>query len=163
MAKNNSKHIPLLHIVKRDQGTLTWRYKLLVRAVAILLAMLVSGVLIALLTDVKPFEVYRSMVEGVFGTERRRWNVAQGMAMLLYVSLAVTPAFKMKFWNIGAEGQALVGGLACATIMFFLGGTMPQGLLLIVMIAASIVAGMIWAVLPAIFKAFWNTLKPCLP
>lgn len=157
MAKHDKKHTPLLHIVKRDPGTLTWQYKLLVRAVAILLALLACGVLITLMTDAKPLEVYKSMVDGVFGTERRRWNAAQGMAMLLCVSLAVTPAFKMKFWNIGAEGQALVGGLACAAVMFFLGETMPLPLLLIVMIAASVVAGMIWAVLPAIFKAFWNT------
>ncbi len=157
MAKSNKKHTPLLHIVKRDQGSLTWQYRFLVRAIAIVLALLASGVLITLMTDAKPLAVYKSMVDGVFGTERRRWNAAQGMAMLLCVSLAVTPAFKMKFWNIGAEGQALVGGLACAAVMFFLGDTMPLWLLLIVMIAASVAAGMIWAVLPAIFKAFWNT------
>ena len=157
MAKNKNKHTPLLHIVKRDSGSLTWQYKLLVRAIAIVLALLACGVLITLMTDAKPLAVYKSMVDGVFGTERRRWNAAQGMAMLLCVSLAVTPAFKMKFWNIGAEGQALVGGLACAAVMFFLGGSMPLPLLLLVMIAASVAAGMIWAVLPAIFKAFWNT------
>ena len=157
MAKSEKKHTPLLHIVKRDPGSFTWKYKLLVRAIAILVALLTSGVLITLITDANPFEVYASMVDGVFGTSRRMWNAAQGMAMLLCVSLAVTPAFKMKFWNIGAEGQALVGGLACAAVMFFLGGTMPLWLLLIVMVVASVVAGMIWAVLPAIFKAFWNT------
>lgn len=157
MAKSKNKHTPLLHIVKRDQGALTWQYKLMVRVIAILLALLTCGVLITVLADVNPIKVYKSMISGVFGTERRRWNAAQGMAMLLCVSLAVTPAFKMKFWNIGAEGQALVGGLACAAVMFFLGGSMPLWLLLIVMIAASVAAGMIWALLPAIFKAFWNT------
>ena len=157
MAKTDKKHTPLLHIVKRDQGTLTWQYKILIRAIAIVLALLVSGLLITALADTDPIKVYKSMISGVFGTERRRWNAAQGMAMLLCVSLAVTPAFKMKFWNIGAEGQALVGGLACAAVMFFLGESLPLPLLLVVMIVASVVAGMIWAVLPAIFKAFWNT------
>ncbi|MBQ7769034.1 MAG: ABC transporter permease [Oscillospiraceae bacterium] len=157
MAKTDKKHTPLLHIVKRDQGTLTWQYKILIRAIAIALALLVSGLLITALADTDPIKVYKSMISGVFGTERRRWNAAQGMAMLLCVSLAVTPAFKMKFWNIGAEGQALVGGLACAAVMFFLGESLPLPLLLVVMIVASVVAGMIWAVLPAIFKAFWNT------
>ena len=52
---------------------------------------------------------------------------------------------------------ALVGGLACAAVMFFLGETMPLWLLLTVMVLASVVAGMIWALLPAVFKAFWNT------
>jgi len=157
MAKTDKKHTPLLHIVKRDQGNLTWQYKLLIRAIAIALALLVSGLLITALADTDPIKVYKSMISGVFGTERRRWNAAQGMAMLLCVSLAVTPAFKMKFWHIGAEGQALVGGLACAAVMFFLGESLPLPLLLVVMIVASVVAGMIWAVLPAIFKAFWNT------
>ena len=157
MAKTDKKHTPLLHIVKRDQGSLTWQYKILIRAIAIALALLVSGLLITALADTDPLKVYKSMISGVFGTERRRWNAAQGMAMLLCVSLAVTPAFKMKFWNIGAEGQALVGGLACAAVMFFLGESLPMPLLLVVMIVASVVAGMIWALLPAIFKAFWNT------
>ena len=157
MAKTDKKHTPLLHIVKRDQGSLTWQYKILVRAIAIALAMIVSGLLITALADTDPIKVYKSMISGVFGTERRRWNAAQSMAMLLCVSLAVTPAFKMKFWNIGAEGQTLVGGLACAAVMFFLGKSLPLPLLLVVMIVASVAAGMIWAVLPAIFKAFWNT------
>ena len=159
MAKTEKKRVPLMHIVKRDPGTLTWKYKVFVRAVAILLAMILCGLLVTFLAedDIAPTDVYKSMFEGVFGTERRKWNAAQSVAMLLCVSLAVTPAFKMRFWNIGAEGQALVGGLACAAVMFFLGGTMPTNVLLIVMIVASVAAGMIWALLPAVFKAFWNT------
>ena len=157
VAQSEKKHVPLMHIVKRDQGSVTWRRKLLVRAVAILLALLVSGVLVTALTGTNPIEVYGSMVEGVFGTPRRIWNMLQGVAMLLCISLAVTPAFKMKFWNIGAEGQVLISGLACASVMFFLGGTMPTELLWAVMIVASVLAGMIWALLPAVFKACWNT------
>lgn len=157
MTKRDKKHTPLLHIVKRDPGSVTWQYKILVRAIAIALAMLIAGVMVSVLADTDPIKVYKTMISGMFGSERRRWNAAQGIAMLLCVSLAVTPAFKMKFWNIGAEGQALVGGLACAAVMFFLGESLPLPLLLVVMIVASVVAGMIWAVLPAIFKAFWNT------
>ena len=157
MATNEKKHTPLLHIVKRDPGTLTWKYKLLVRAVAVLAALLVSGVLITLLTGENPVVVYGSMVSGVFGSSRRIWNTLQGVAILLCVSLAVTPAFKMKFWNIGAEGQVLISGLACVATMMFLGDTLPLGLLLVVMVVVSVLAGMIWALLPAIFKAYWNT------
>ncbi len=157
MAKSEKKHVPLVHIVKRDQASVTWYRKVLVRAVAILSALLVSGILVTVLTGKNPIEVYGSMVDGVFGTPRRIWNMLQGVAMLLCVSLAVTPAFKMKFWNIGAEGQVLISGLACISVMFFLGGTMPTELLWLVMIAASVLAGMIWALLPAVFKAYWNT------
>ena len=158
MAKTETKkHTPLLHIVKRDQGSLTWYNRLLVRGIAILAALLVAGVLITLLTGKNPIQVYGSMVSGVFGSPRRIWNMLQSLAMLLCVSLAVTPAFKMKFWNIGAEGQVLISGLACVATMMFLGDKMPTVVLLLVMTAASVLAGMIWAVLPAVFKAYWNT------
>ena len=157
MAKTEKKHIPLVHIVKRDQGTLTWKFKLLVRALAIAAAFLLCGVLIMLMSGANPFAAYGSMWSGVFGDKDRIWTMLKDTAMLLCVALAVTPAFKMKFWNIGAEGQVLVGGLACAAVMMFLGGTLPLWILLLVMMAASVLASIIWATLPAIFKAFWNT------
>lgn len=157
MAKSDKKRTPMMHIVKRDQGTITWYYKLIVRAIAILSAMLISGVLITILAETNPIEVYGSMFNGVFGSSRRIWNMLQGVAMLLCVSLAVTPAFKMKFWNIGAEGQVLISGLACVATMMFLGNTMPTPVLLVVMTVVSVLAGMIWALLPAVFKAYWNT------
>ncbi len=157
MAKSEKKHTPMLHIVKRDPGSVTWKYRLFVRAIAVLAALLLSGVLITLLTKKDPFAVYGAMVSGVFGSTRRIWNMLQGVAMLLCVSLAVTPAFKMKFWNIGAEGQVLISGLACVATMMFLGSVLHPVLLLLVMVVVSILAGMIWAVLPAIFKAHWNT------
>ena len=121
------------------------------------MALIVSGIVITLLTDKNPLAVYRSMWNGAFGMNIRIWSLFQDVAILLCISLAVTPAFKMKFWNIGAEGQVLIGGLATVSVMMFLGGKMPLPLLLIIMIAASILAGIIWAVIPAIFKAFWNT------
>ena len=77
--------------------------------------------------------------------------------MLLCVALAVTPAFKMKFWNIGAEGQVLAGGLATAACMIFLGDKLSPIVLMIVMVAVSIAAGAIWGLIPAFFKALWNT------
>ena len=157
MAKTEKKRVPLLHIVKRDPGSVNWKSRMLVRAVAIISALLLAGILITLLTGKNPLAVYGSMVDGVFGSSRRIWNMLQGVAMLLCVSLAVTPAFKMKFWNIGAEGQVLISGLACVATMMFLGSALPTWLLILVMVATSMLAGMIWALLPAVFKACWNT------
>ena len=148
-------HNQLFHIVKREP--LPWYKALLVRAIAIISALLVSAVVITALAEINPFAVYKSMFEGAFGSSLRIWSLLQDIAILLCVSLAVTPAFKMRFWNCGAEGQVLVGGLATVSVMMFLGDKLPLGLLLIVMIVASILAGIIWAVLPAIFKAIWNT------
>ena len=52
--------------------------------------------------------------------------------MLLCIALAVTPAFKMRFWNLGAEGQVLVGGLASAAVMFYVGDKWPSWVLILV-------------------------------
>ncbi len=155
MANKNKTHTPLFHIVKRDQTT--WYYNLAVRVIAVILALLVSAVIIALITKKNPLDVYSSMISGAFGNSLRIWSLLQEIAILLCVSLAVTPAFKMRFWNIGAEGQVLVGGLATISVMMFLGGTIPTPLLIVVMIIASVLAGIIWALIPAIAKALWNT------
>ena len=143
------------HIVKRD--AVSWKYSMLVRAVAILASLLVSAVVITVLTKKNPIEVYGSMIKGAFGSELRIWSLVQNIAVLLCISLAVTPAFKMKFWNCGAEGQVLVGGLATISVMMFLGDSLPYPVLLVVMVLASILAGVVWAVIPAFFKAMWNT------
>ena len=106
-----------------------------------------------LLTGENPISVYKTMFEGAFGTERKIWKLLQSLAMLLCVSLAITPAFKMRFWNIGGEGQVLIGGLATAACMILLGGKVPNAFLIIIMLVASIIAGAVWALIPAVFKA----------
>lgn len=156
MAKTDNKvKTPLFHIVKREP--LPILPALGVRAAAVVAALIVSALVITLLSQQNPLGVYKSMFEGSFGSTVRIWNLLQNLAMLLCVSLVVTPAFKMKFWNIGAEGQVLISGLATIACMFFLGGKMPVPVLLLVMLGASILAGILWAVLPAISKALWNT------
>ena len=144
-----------LHLVKRSP--LPWYKSVAVRAIAIFAALIVSGVLIMLLTDKNPIDFYSSMVKGAFGSSLRIWSLLQNIAILLCISLAVTPAFKMRFWNCGAEGQVLIGGLATVAVMMFLGDKVPTPLLLVIMVAASVLAGIIWAILPAVCKAFWNT------
>ncbi len=153
--KKNKTKEPLFHIVKRSE--ISVKQGVLIRTIAILAALIVCSVLIAILTKKSPLVFYGEMINGVFGTSRKIWNLLQGMAIMLCISLAVTPAFKMRFWNIGAEGQVLVGGLSTCTVMFYLGGKIPTPLLFILMTVVSIAAGMIWALIPAFFKAYWNT------
>ena len=149
-----SKHSSI-HIVKREP--LPWYCRVEVRAVAIVAALLVTAVVIMLLTHKNPLQVYGSMISGAFGTELRIWSLLQNIAILLCISLAVTPAFKMRFWNCGAEGQVLVGGLATVAVMMFLGDSMPLPMLWIVMVVAAVGAGILWALLPAVSKSLWNT------
>ena len=77
--------------------------------------------------------------------------------MLLCISVALAPAFKMRFWNIGAEGQVLAGGIATAACMIYLGGKLPTPVLFLVMVLASVAAGALWGFIPALFKAKWGT------
>ena len=111
----------------------------------------------SLTTGENPLQVYSTMIYGAVGTPRKIWILGQNIALLLCVSLAVTPAFRMRFWNIGAEGQVLIGCLATAACMICLGGKIPNGLLIVIMIVASVAAGALWGFLPGIFKAKWNT------
>ncbi|MBR0466579.1 MAG: ABC transporter permease [Clostridia bacterium] len=154
---NNEKHIkePFMHITKRTdiKPYIAW----LIRLIAIVAALIVSALVIVSITDYNPFEVYLKMIEGNFGSERKFFIMLQNTAMLLCVSLAVTPAFKMKFWNLGAEGQVLVGGLASAACMFYAKDSLPSWLLILIMLFASVLSGIIWGVLPAVFKAVWRT------
>lgn len=155
MSDKSKKREPLFHMVKRD--ALPWYKSWLIRIGAIALALVVCALLTMFLTHENPISVYATMIKGAFGTSRRVWNLLQSLAMLLCISLAITPAFKMRFWNIGAEGQVLIGGLATAACMICLGGKIPNALLIIVMIISSMLAGAVWAVIPAIFKAKFYT------
>ena len=150
-----NKRQSLFHIAKRD--TLPWYQAVLIRGGAIVLALIVCAIVTTLLTGENPLNVYSTILYGAFGTPRKSWVTFHNLAILLGISLAVTPAFKMRFWNIGAEGQVLIGCLATAACMICLGGKLPNAVLILVMIVAAIAAGALWGFLPAIFKAKWNT------
>ena len=151
----NKVKVPLFHIVKRSD--LPWWRRWIVRAIAIILALIVCGIVTMLLTGANPFDIYGAMLHGTFGTSRKIWVLLQNMAILLCISLALAPAFKMRFWNLGGDSQTIIGGLAATACMICLADVLPNWLLIIVMVIASIVAGAIWAVIPAICKAKWRT------
>ena len=152
---NKKQSGPLFHISKR--AALPWYRAWGIRALAIILALIVSAFITGVTTGLDPLKIYATIFTGAFGTARKSWITAQNVAILLCISLAVTPAFKMRFWNIGAEGQVLIGGLASAACMKCLAGVLPGGALIAVMVVSSVAAGAIWAGIPAIFKAKWNT------
>ena len=152
---NKKQSGPLFHISKR--AALPWYRAWGIRALAIILALIVSALITGVTTGLDPLKIYATIFTGAFGTARKSWITAQNVAILLCISLAFTPAFKMRFWNIGAEGQVLIGGLASAACMKCLAGVLPGGALIAVMVVSSVAAGAIWAGIPAIFKAKWNT------
>lgn len=151
----NKTKSPLFHITKR--GSLPWYRAWAIRAAAIILSLIVCALVTTILTGENPLKIYGTMFIGAFGTARKTWVTGQNIAILLCISLAVTPAFKMRCWNLGAEGQALIGGLATAACMICLAGKVPNALLIVIMFFASVLAGAVWAAIPAICKAQWNT------
>ena len=142
---------PLFHVIRRD--TPVWYNRWLIRVLAVILALVVAGIVTLALTGLNPVSVYATMIDGAVGTNRRFWALAQKTAMLLCISIAITPAFKMRFWNLGAEGQVLMGGFACATVMLKLGDKLPLPVLFAVMFISAVAAGAVWGLIPAIFGA----------
>ena len=159
--KEKSVREPLFHIEKRAE--ISAKKAWLIRAIAIVAALLVSGIVSALLLKGNPFTFYEKIFDGaVCGSssramKRKFWNLMRETAVLLGVSLAIVPAFKMKFWNLGGNGQVLMGCLGTTAIMVYFGSKMPLALLIVFMLLAGVVAGAVWALIPAIFKAKWNT------
>lgn len=150
-----TQHEPAVRIVKRDSIP-TWK-AWCIRLLAVVLALLLSGLFIFAVTHLNPVAVYQGMFEGAFGSERNTWVTIRDAMMLLCVGVGLAPAFKMRFWNIGAEGQILVGGILTAGLMIHLGYTFSTPILLCIMALASIAAGALWGLIPAIFKARWGT------
>ena len=156
MAKTHTAgRTPLVRLAKRDDMPM-WK-GWLIRVIAVLLALVVDGLIIYAIVHLNPVDVYKAMYEGAFGTGRRSWVTIRDAVVLLCIGIGLAPAFKMKFWNLGAEGQILVGAIATAACMIYLGGTIPNWLLLIVMAVASLAAGAIWGLIPAVAKARWDT------
>ena len=143
-------HEPLMHVIKRD--TLPWQITWLIRIASVVVGILICG-LLGIVIGVSPLRLYETMIDGALGTENRIWAMLQETALLLGIAVALTPAFKMRFWNIGGEGQVLIGGFASAACMILIGNKIPSALLIVVMLVVSIIAGAVWALIPAFFKA----------
>ena len=147
---------PFLQVSKR-RNKAGWQERLLIRFIALILALIVCGAVIVALVKMNPVDVYKAIWDGAMGSERRIWQTIRDTMILLCIAIGLAPAFKMKFWNIGAEGQILIGGACSAAVMIYAGDKMSPILLLIVMFIASAIGGMIWGMIPAVFKAYWNT------
>lgn len=145
---------PLMHIVKRDRISL-WK-AMMIRAIALVLSLIVCAAIIIALTGMNPIAIYGAMVDGAVGTTRRMWVTFRDTAILLCIGLAILPAFRMRFWNIGAEGQVLMGALATAAVMIY-GTQLAPWAQYTLMAVAGIMAGALWGLIPAVFKARWNT------
>lgn len=142
------------HIVKRS-NIAAWK-KILIYAIALLGGLIVSALICTAFGDKNPVDFFRLLFKGAFGTERKIWLLFLETALLLGSSMALIPAFKMKFWNLGGNGQILMGCLCAYSCSYWLGGKMPEGLLLLFMFVTAVAAGIVWAIIPALFKAYFG-------
>ncbi len=146
---------PLFRVEKRD-GLPFWK-KSIIYGGAIIIALLLGSLICTVAgTKGNPVKFFSSLFKGGFGKSKDIWETIRDTALLLSVSMALLPAFKMKFWNLGGNGQILMGGLAANICLYYLGGRISEALVIIISLLASMLFGALWAVIPAIFKAFFN-------
>jgi simple sugar transport system permease protein len=119
--------------------------------IAIACALVASGVMVALLGQ-NPFDVYAKLIEGSLGTNYRLVQTINKAIPLVILSLAVSVAFKMRFWNIGGEGQLYMGGFGAALVAFRY-PTLSPPLLLLLMAVTGMLCGALWALIPALLKS----------
>ena len=145
---------PFARIVKRAE--ISRKKSWGIRIAAVMLALCAGGLLIFALGH-NPFAVYGDMVSGSLSTKTALLATAKIAIPLLGASLAIAPAFKMRFWNIGAEGQIMAGAIAATYFALFQYDHLSRPVLLFVMFLAALLAGGLWGLIPAVFKAKWGT------
>jgi len=130
--------------------------QVIVRIVAVVMSIVCAG-LVLLIMGLDPINIFRSIIDGSLGTELRIKQSIIKAIPLLIASLGIIVAFKMNFWNIGAEGQITMGGFGAALVALNVPETMPSALVLLLMFVSAVICGAIWAFVPAIFKAKFGT------
>ncbi len=149
-----------LTIVKRDDMP-KWK-GMVIRVATVLVAFLLSMLLCTAVTGQNYFDVISTLFQGVFASSTSIWSTLLDAALLLGFGIAVAPCFKMKYWNMGANGQVLMGALVAIVLMFYMGSWAAESavnnvLLILLMFVCAVAASMIWGLIPAIFKVFFNT------
>ena len=145
---------PLIRLAKRDAMP-AWQVWC-IRGSSFIAAILL-GALFFLVLGNNPISAYGTILSGSLGKSTAIRQTVKIAIPLLGTALAIAPCFKMRFWNIGAEGQITAGAVAASYFALFWADRLPGPALILVMAAAGAVAGGIWALVPAFFKAKWGT------
>ena len=152
MTKTNKD--PLIKISKRQN--LALRYKLLLTVGAILLSLVLGGILLACL-GYNPVKFYTEMLMGNFKNASYLKLMIRALIPLLITSLGVSLAFKMRFWNIGGEGQFIIGAIIAMTFSLLIGDSLPSPLGAIVVVILGTLGGGLYALFVAVLKVRFNT------
>lgn len=157
MMEDKKIKTPLVSVIKRE-GLSTYK-AIIIRVATFAFAFLFAMVLCVLVVDENIFEVIGTLVQGA---TIRPWRLLWDAAVLLAFGIAIIAPFKMKYWNMGANGQVLMGALISIVLMFYLNdfaakSSLNNALLIVLMLVCSILVSILWAVIPAIFKVYFNT------
>lgn len=157
--KAKPHHNPFIRVAKRDNLTI-WQ-KIVLYVVALFAAMVVGGIFVAF-TGVNPFEYYKTVITGCFNNTINIKAFINIIMPLIITSLGISFAFKMKFWNIGGNGQFIVGAISATTVALFLQNSLPQWLTLVLMFIAGAVGGGLFGLIPAALKVKFGTNETLL-
>ena len=123
----------------------------LLPALNLVAALVLSGLLIRLIGE-SPLAAFKLMVSGAFGTQDAIGFTLYYATNFIFTGLAVAVAYHAGLFNIGAEGQAYIGGLGVGLVCLWL-GSWPFWILLPVAILAGALFGAAWALIPAWLQA----------
>ena len=144
----------VIRITKRD--ALPRKREILITILAVVLSIVFAGIIL-LIFGLNPLQIFQEIIMGSVGTGLRIKQTIIKAIRLIIASMGIIVAFKMKFWNIGAEGQITMGALGASWVALNMGDGVPKPLMLLLMFVAAAVCGGIWAFIPAIFKAKMGT------
>ncbi len=150
----HEKKTPLIRLAKRDMMP---NWQIWAIRGGSFVAAIVIGALIFLLMGNNPLSAYGTIISGSLGKKTAIRQTVKIAIPLLGTALAIAPCFKMRFWNIGAEGQITAGAVAATYFALNFADTLPSPVLLLVMGLGGAIFGGLWAMIPAFFKARWNT------
>lgn len=143
----------MLRLVKReniDKGT-----DIRIRLLFLLFSFIAISIFLLIL-NYNPIEVFSGMISGAFNTSYRIKQTIITAIPLIITSIGISIAFKMKYWNIGGEGQILIGAFGAALIALNF-PDMYKPLLLTAMMIAAIISGGLWALISGVLKVYFNT------
>ncbi len=146
--------------VIKKRAAISVKISWLIRLLSVLTALLILTILL-LIMHYQPIAVFLSMITGAFGSKLFIQETIKITIPLLITALGVGMAFKMKLWNIGGEGQILMGGVCAMAVAIYADG-LPKLWMLILMGIAGFAGGGLWGLIPGVCKAKWNTNETLL-
>jgi len=130
-----------------------WADLVLLPVVNLLVALLVAGVMVWWVGQ-DPLEVIQVLLQGAFGSQRGLSYTLYYATTFVFTGLAVAVAFHGGLFNIGGEGQAVLGGLGTALVALWWSASLPAWLMLPLMLVAGALFGLLWAAVPAYLQAY---------